>query len=59
VRGEEIISSTGVPGKHTRPLDWIAVSDHPDLTEAIFAIRDGGPNFQHHVAVGDRALGEE
>ena len=29
-RGEEITSSTGVPAKLSRPLDWLMVSDHSD-----------------------------
>ncbi len=29
-RGEEIISSTGIPVKLSRPLDWLVVSDHSD-----------------------------
>ncbi|TDJ35716.1 MAG: DUF3604 domain-containing protein, partial [Gammaproteobacteria bacterium] len=29
-RGEEITSSTGIPVKLSRPLDWLVVSDHSD-----------------------------
>ena len=29
-RGEEIISSTGIPAKLSRPLDWLMVADHSD-----------------------------
>ncbi len=29
-RGDEIISSTGIPAKLSRPLDWLMVSDHSD-----------------------------
>ena len=29
-RGEEITSSTGVPAKLSRPLDWLMVADHSD-----------------------------
>ena len=29
-RGEEITSSTGIPAKLSRPLDWLMVSDHSD-----------------------------
>ncbi len=28
--GEEIVSSTGIPVKLSRPLDWLVVSDHSD-----------------------------
>ncbi len=29
-RGEEVISSTGIPVKLSRPLDWLVVADHYD-----------------------------
>ena len=29
-RGDEIVSSTGIPVKLSRPLDWLVVSDHSD-----------------------------
>jgi len=29
-RGEEIVSSTGIPAKLSRPLDWLVVADHSD-----------------------------
>ena len=29
-RGEEVVSNTGQPVKLSRPLDWIAVTDHSD-----------------------------
>jgi Protein of unknown function (DUF3604). len=30
-KGEELTSSTGLPAKLGRPLDWLAVADHSDL----------------------------
>jgi hypothetical protein len=39
-KGEEIISSTGVPVKLSRPLDWLVVADHSDnmgLFDLIYA----------------------
>jgi hypothetical protein len=30
-RGEEIIASSGQPVKLSRPLDWIAITDHSDM----------------------------
>ncbi len=30
-KGEELTSSTGVPAKLGRPLDWLAVADHSDM----------------------------
>jgi len=29
-RGDEIISSTGIPARLSRPLDWLMVADHSD-----------------------------
>ncbi|MEC4681022.1 MAG: DUF3604 domain-containing protein [Nitrospirota bacterium] len=29
-RGDEIVSSTGIPVKLSRPLDWLVVADHSD-----------------------------
>jgi len=29
-RGDEVISSTGIPVRLSRPLDWLVVSDHSD-----------------------------
>lgn len=44
-RGEEVISSTGIPAKLARPLDWLVVADHSDMAGTIFSIRDGDPSF--------------
>jgi Protein of unknown function (DUF3604) len=44
-RGEEIVSSIGVPAKLARPLDWVAVTDHSDGAGTIFEIRDGNPDL--------------
>ncbi|MDX1335368.1 MAG: DUF3604 domain-containing protein [Gammaproteobacteria bacterium] len=29
-RGDEVVSSTGIPARLSRPLDWLMVSDHSD-----------------------------
>jgi len=42
-RGEEVQSSHGVPAKLSRPLDWVAITDHSDAAGTIFEIRDGNP----------------
>jgi len=42
-RGEEVISSTGIPVRLSRPLDWIAITDHSDGMGLIGDIRDGKP----------------
>jgi hypothetical protein len=43
-RGEEIISSTGLPVKLARPLDWIVITDHSDMMGIAFDIQSGTPN---------------
>lgn len=42
-RGEEVISSIGVPAKLARPLDFLAVTDHSDYMGMPLALRDGDP----------------
>jgi hypothetical protein len=42
-RGEEIKSSLGEPVKLSRPLDWVAVTDHSDGAGVIFEIKGGNP----------------
>ena len=44
-RGEEVMSSLGLPVKLSRPLDWAAITDHSDAAGMIFEIRDGNPNL--------------
>ena len=44
-RGEEVMSSLGEPAKLSRPLDWVAVTDHSDAAGVIFEIRDGNPDL--------------
>ena len=44
-RGEQVISNTGQPVKLSRPLDWIAVSDHSDGAGVITEIKDGNPEL--------------
>jgi hypothetical protein len=41
-RGEEIKSSTGLPVKLGRPLDWLAVTDHTDAMGLATDIQKGG-----------------
>jgi hypothetical protein len=43
-RGEEVKSSTGLPVKLSRPLDWIAITDHSDMMGIAFDIQKGAPN---------------
>jgi hypothetical protein len=44
-RGEEIVSSTGLPAKLGRPLDWLAVTDHSDAMGLATDIQRGAPNI--------------
>jgi hypothetical protein len=44
-RGEEIKSSTGLPVKLGRPLDWLVVADHSDLMGMATDIQRGAPNI--------------
>ena len=32
-RGEEVISSTGLPVKLSRPLDWLVIADHSGMMD--------------------------
>lgn len=44
-RGEEVVSSTGLPVKLSRPLDWLAVSDHSDAMGIMSEVRAGNPQL--------------
>jgi hypothetical protein len=44
-RGEEIKSSTGLPVKLGRPLDWLVVTDHSDMMGIATDIKRGAPNI--------------
>jgi hypothetical protein len=44
-RGEQITSSTGLPVKLGRPLDWLVVTDHTDLMGIAPDIQVGTPNI--------------
>ncbi len=44
-RGEEIKSSTGLPVKLGRPLDWLVVTDHTDMMGIATDIQKGTPNI--------------
>jgi hypothetical protein len=43
-RGDEVMSSTGLPFKLGRPLDWIVIADHAELMGLGPDIRKGAPN---------------
>ena len=44
-KGEKITSSTGLPVKLSRPLDWMIVTDHTDLMGLASDIQKGTPNI--------------
>ena len=43
-RGEEIKSSSGLPVKLSRPLDWLVITDHSDMMGIATDIQLGTPN---------------
>ena len=44
-RGEEVVSSTGLPVKLGRPLDWMVLTDHTDAMGLATDIQRGAPNI--------------
>jgi hypothetical protein len=44
-RGEEVVSTSGVPAKLSRPLDFLVIADHSDAMGTIEKIIDGDPYF--------------
>ena len=42
-RGEEVVSSTGVRGRLSRPLDFLVVADHAENMGTMGAVKDGLP----------------
>ena len=44
-RGEQLISSTGLPVRLGRPLDWLVVTDHTDMMGIAPDIQEGKPNI--------------
>ena len=44
-RGEEVVSSTGVPAKLSRPLDFLVISDHAEGLGLMFQVYEGNPAF--------------
>ena len=44
-RGEEVTSSTGLPVKLSRPLDWLVITDHSDMMGIATDIQRGAPNI--------------
>mgnify|MGYP001825300117 CR=1 FL=1 len=44
-RGEEVVSTSGVPAKLSRPLDFLVVADHSDAMGTVEKIIEGDPYF--------------
>jgi len=44
-RGEEIVSTTGVPARLSRPLDFLVVSDHAEGLGVMYEVLKGNPAF--------------
>jgi hypothetical protein len=44
-RGEEVVSSTGLPVKLSRPLDWLVITDHSDMMGFATDLQRGAPNI--------------
>lgn len=44
-RGEQVMATSGQPVKLSRPLDWVAVTDHSDAMGTVAAIREGHPDM--------------
>ena len=44
-RGEEVVSSTGLPVKLSRPLDLLVITDHSDMMGVAADIQAGTPNI--------------
>ena len=44
-RGEEVVSSTGIPVKLSRPLDFLVVADHAEGLGVMFQLQEGNPGL--------------
>src|SRR3954453_12213406 len=49
--GEQVTSSSGQPVRLSRPLDWIAVTDHSDAMGTIAVIREGNPEMMQDATL--------
>jgi hypothetical protein len=50
-RGEEVMATSGQPVRLSRPLDWIAVTDHSDGMGTVAGIRDGNPEMMRDATL--------
>ena len=44
-RGERIVSTSGVPARLSRPLDFLVIADHSDALGTVTEIMNGNPYF--------------
>jgi len=44
-RGEEVVSSSGVPAQLSRPLDFLVISDHAEGLGVMMEVYNGNPAF--------------
>ena len=44
-RGEQVISTTGTPGRLSRPLDWLVIADHSDNMGFFPDLNAGAPHI--------------
>ena len=58
-RGEEVVSSTGVPAKLSRPLDFLVISDHAEGLGLMFQVYEGNPAFMSGPDPGRMEQGDE
>ena len=52
-KGEEIVSSRGLPVKLSRPLDWLVVTDHSDAMGTMNEIIAGNPELMAYPRLKD------
>ncbi|GAB5452011.1 MAG: DUF3604 domain-containing protein [Halioglobus sp.] len=50
-RGEEVVSSTGVPVRLSRPMDFLVISDHAEGLGVITEVYDGNPKFMQDATL--------
>ena len=52
-RGEEVVSSTGIPLRISRPMDFLVVTDHAEGLGLMFQVYEGNPAFmQDPILIG-------
>ena len=46
--GEEVVSSTGVPAKLSRPLDFLVISDHAEAMGVMYEVYNSNPAYMEN-----------